>query len=66
MRDSAIYRGYTIYLSQGLNWSFTATPLTSAQPVLSYPTWDGYHSREIALETAKREIDEVLKWDLLK
>jgi hypothetical protein len=32
MHDSNIYRGYTIYLSQGLNWSFTSgnAPHTSA------------------------------------
>jgi hypothetical protein len=66
MPDSAIYRGYTIYLSQGLNWSFTATPLTPAQPILPCATWEGYHSRAIALESAKREIDDLLKWDLLK
>jgi len=65
MHDSSIYRGYTIYLSQGLNWSFTATPFTSARPILACATWEGYPSRDIALESAKREIDDLLKWGLL-
>jgi hypothetical protein len=61
MHDSSFYRGYNIYLSQGLSWSFTATPLTSAQPILASAKWEGYPSRDIALETAKREIDDLLK-----
>ena len=56
-----IYRGYAIYLSHGLNWSFTASPLTPERPILASATWEGYSSRGIALETAKREIDDLLK-----
>jgi hypothetical protein len=66
MRDSAIYRGYAICLSQGLNWSFTTTPITPEWPILACATGAGFHSRDIALESAKREIDDVLRWDLLK
>ena len=54
----AIYRGYAIYLSHGLNWSFVASPLTPDRPILVSATWDGYSSRGIALETARREIDD--------
>ena len=60
MHDSSTYRSYTIDLSQGLNWSFRATPLTPAQPILTRATWEGYPSRDVALETAKREIDDLL------
>jgi hypothetical protein len=61
MHDSAIYRRYAIYVSHGLNWSFSATPLTPARPILARATWEGYPSRDIALESAKREIDDLLK-----
>jgi hypothetical protein len=56
-----IYRGYAIYLSHGLNWAFTASPLTPDRPILVSATWEGYSSRDIAFETAKREIDDLLK-----
>ncbi len=62
MRDViAVYRGYAIYLSLGLNWSFTATPLTPDRPILARAVWGNYPSRGRALETAKREIDDLLK-----
>jgi hypothetical protein len=56
----AIYRGYAIYLSHGVNWSFTATPLSPERPILTRAKWEGYHSQRIALRTAKREIDGLL------
>jgi hypothetical protein len=52
----AIYRGYAIYLSQGLNWSFTASPLTPERPILASAKWEGYSSRGIALESAKAKL----------
>jgi hypothetical protein len=58
MHDSSIYRGYTIYLSQGLNWSFTATPLTSAQPIGERQMG----GLPLAGHSAKREIDDLLKY----
>jgi hypothetical protein len=62
MRDViAVYRGYSIYLSHGLNWSFTATPLTPDRPILARAEWGNYLSRDTALETAKLEIDHLLK-----
>jgi hypothetical protein len=62
MRDViAVYRGYSIFLSLGLNWSFTAAPLTPDRPILPRAEWGDYPSPEIALETAKREIDDLLK-----
>jgi hypothetical protein len=61
MRDViAVYRGYAIYLSLGLNWSFTATPLTPDRPILARAEWGNYPSQDLALETAKREIDDLL------
>jgi hypothetical protein len=55
----AVYRGYAIYLSLGV--TFTATPLTPDRPILARAEWGNYPSSEIALETAKREIDDLLK-----
>jgi hypothetical protein len=55
-----IYRGYAIYLSHGLNWSFAASPLTPEWPILASARWEDYSSRALALETAKREIDDLL------
>ena len=57
----ATYRGYAIHLSHGLNWSFAASPLTPERPILASAMWEGYSSRGMALETAKREIDDLLK-----
>ena len=57
----AVYRGYAIYLSLGVTWSFTATSLTPDRPILARAEWGNYPSSEIALETAKHEIDALLK-----
>jgi hypothetical protein len=62
MRDIiSVYRGYAVYLSLGVNWSFTATPLTPDRPILAHAEWGNYPSQDKALETAKREIDDLLK-----
>ena len=55
-----VYRGYAIYLSLGLNWSFRATPLTPDRPILARAEWGNYRSQDKALDTAKREIDGLL------
>ena len=40
MRDViSVYRGYSIFLSLGLNWSFTATPRTPDRPILPRAEW---------------------------
>jgi hypothetical protein len=61
MRDViSVYRGYSIFLSLGLNWSFTATPSRRTGQFCRAPNGN-YPSQKIALETAKREIDDLLK-----
>jgi hypothetical protein len=60
MRDDiATYRGDAIHLSLGVNWSFSATPLTPDRPILARAEWGNYPSSDRALETAKREIDDL-------
>jgi hypothetical protein len=66
MRDViATYHGYAIHLSLGVNWSFTATPLTPDRPILARAEWGNYPSSDKALETAKLEIDDLLNEGLL-
>jgi hypothetical protein len=45
MRDViATYRGYPVHLSLGVNWSFTATPLTPDRPILARAEWGNWHA----------------------
>ena len=40
----ATYRGYPVHLSLGVNWSFTATPLTPDRPILARAEWGNWHA----------------------
>ena len=68
--DQVKYRGYLIYLttasdlwntpSTQAGWRFSAVPLTPDLPILRRSLYHLFASREQALNTARREIDNLL------
>jgi len=56
-----VYRGYAIYVSDGASsWSFHAEPIHLDFPILPRVSFEGHETRGAALQTAKRQIDQLL------
>lgn len=55
-----VYRGYAIFISGAVAWTFRAEPISPDLPILRNPESASYTSRGEALRAAKREIDRLL------